>query len=87
MISWCFIGPASRASITMDSQIFDSIDIPPSDSRISDDNAFTNASGMIRPSARATNGDPRFSIADEVRMEAAMGRGDSYVTSGQQWGA
>lgn len=53
----------------------------------SDDNAFTSASGMIRPSARATNGDPRFSIADEVRMEAAMGRGDSYVTSGQQWGA
>jgi len=53
----------------------------------SDDNAFTSASGMIRPSARATNGDPRFSIADEVRMEAAMGRGDSYVNSGQQWGA
>lgn len=52
-----------------------------------DDNAFLSASGMARPSARSTNGDPRFSIANEVRMEAAMGRGDSYVTSGQQWGA
>lgn len=52
-----------------------------------DDNAFVSASGMTRPSSRATNGDPRFSIADEVRMEAVMGKGDSYVTSGQQWGA
>jgi hypothetical protein len=39
------------------------------------------------PSARSTNGDPRFSIADEVRMEAAMGLGGTYVTSGSQWGA
>ncbi len=52
-----------------------------------DDNAFLSRSGMLRPSARETNGDPRFSIADEVRMEAVMGRGGSYVTSGQQWGA
>lgn len=52
-----------------------------------DDNAFLSASGMARPSARDTNGDPRFSIANEVRMEAAIGRGDSYVTSGMQWGA
>lgn len=52
-----------------------------------DENAFLSASGMARPSARNTNGDPRFSIANEVRMEAAMGSGGSYVTSGQQWGA
>ncbi len=52
-----------------------------------DDNAFVSRSGMLRPSARETNGDPRFSIADEVRMEAVMGHGNSYVTSGQQWGA
>lgn len=52
-----------------------------------DDNAFLSASGMTRPSARETNGDPKFSIADEVRMEAVIGRGDSYVTSGKQWGA
>ena len=42
---------------------------------------------MARPSARDTNGDPRFSVADEVRMEAVMGSGGSYVTSGKQWGA
>ena len=52
-----------------------------------DDNAFVSASGMQRPSARSTNGDPRFSIADEVRLEAVMGRGGSYVHSGAQWGA
>jgi hypothetical protein len=52
-----------------------------------DDNAFLSASGMARPSARNTNGDPRFSIADEVRQEAVMGSGGSYVTSGKQWGA
>ena len=52
-----------------------------------DENAYYSARGMIRPSARETNGDPRFSIADEIRMEAAMGSGGSYVVSGQQWGA
>ncbi|NKB32658.1 MAG: esterase [Pseudomonadales bacterium] len=52
-----------------------------------DTNAFTSPTGMLRPSARETNGDPRFSISDEVRMEAAVGRGDSFVTSGLQWGA
>lgn len=52
-----------------------------------DDNAFLSATGMARPSARSTNGDPRFSIADEVRQEAVMGRGGSYVTSGAQWGS
>ena len=52
-----------------------------------DDNAYYSTNGMIRPSSREINGDPRFSIADEIRMEAVMGLGDSYVTSGQQWGA
>ena len=52
-----------------------------------DENAYYSPRGMIRPSARETNGDPRFSIADEIRMEAAMGSGGSYVVSGQQWGA
>ena len=52
-----------------------------------DDNAFYSPSGMIRPSARKTNGDPIFSIADEIRMEAAIGRNGSFVNSGQQWGS
>jgi len=51
-----------------------------------DETAYYSTSGMIRPSARRTNGDPLFSIADEIRMEAAMGREDSFVNSGQQWG-
>ena len=42
MISCQFAGAASSASSTMDSQIFDSIDIPPSDSRIID-----GASSMV----------------------------------------
>lgn len=52
-----------------------------------DESAFFSPSGMVRPSARETNGDPVFSILDEIRMEAAMGRRDSYVNSGQQWGS
>jgi S-formylglutathione hydrolase FrmB len=52
-----------------------------------DDNAFVSASGMMRPSARSTNGDPRFSISDEVHLESVVGLGGSYVTSGKQWGA
>ncbi|MDD9889779.1 MAG: alpha/beta hydrolase-fold protein [Gammaproteobacteria bacterium] len=52
-----------------------------------DDNAYYSANGMIRPSAREINGDPRFSIADEISMEAAIGPGNSYVVSGKQWGA
>jgi S-formylglutathione hydrolase FrmB len=51
-----------------------------------DDNAYYSPTGMIRPSARETNGDPIFSILDEIRMEAAMGRNGSFATSGQQWG-
>ncbi|MDA0928126.1 MAG: alpha/beta hydrolase-fold protein [Proteobacteria bacterium] len=52
-----------------------------------DSNGFMSPTGMMRPSSRDDDGDPRFSIADEVRMEAAIGRGDSFVTSGMQWGA
>ncbi|MBT8145338.1 MAG: esterase, partial [Gammaproteobacteria bacterium] len=52
-----------------------------------DDNAFYSPTGMTRPSARETNGDPLFSIADEIRMEAAMGTDGRFVNSGQQWGA
>jgi S-formylglutathione hydrolase FrmB len=52
-----------------------------------DDNAFYSPTGMIRPSARESDGDPLFSIADEIRMEAAMGTGGRFVNSGQQWGA
>ena len=52
-----------------------------------DDNAFYSPSGIIRPSARATNGDPIFTILHEIQQEAVMGRNGSYVNSGAQWGA
>lgn len=51
-----------------------------------DDNAYTNRFGYPVPSMRTTDGDPMFSIEDEIRMEQVLGRGDSFATSGGQWG-
>ena len=52
-----------------------------------DQNAYVNRSGFERPSARELNGDVRFTIRHECQMENAMGLGDSYSMSGEQWGA
>jgi hypothetical protein len=52
-----------------------------------DQNAYVNRNGFERPSARELNGDVRFTIRHECQMENAMGLGDSYVMSGEQWGA
>lgn len=52
-----------------------------------DQNAYLNKHGFERPSARDLNGDVRFTIAHECQMENAMGVGDSYTMSGEQWGA
>jgi len=52
-----------------------------------DDNAYYNPHGYLIPSKRSTEGDPEFSIKDEIAMERVMGRGDSFVTGGEQWGA
>jgi len=52
-----------------------------------DQNAYLNRRGFERPSARDLNGDVRFTIRHECQMENVMGLGDSYTTSGQQWGA
>jgi len=52
-----------------------------------DQNAYVNRSGFERPSARELNGDIRFTIRHECQMENVMGLGDSYVMSGEQWGA
>jgi hypothetical protein len=51
-----------------------------------DDGAFVNRFGVERPSMRQTDGEPMFTIRREVQMENALGRGNSYVTSGGQWG-
>jgi S-formylglutathione hydrolase FrmB len=52
-----------------------------------DNNAYLNEHGFERPSARDLDGDVRFTMRHECRMENVLGRGDSYTTSGQQWGA
>jgi len=52
-----------------------------------DRNAYVNAHGFERPSARDLNGDVRFTIRHECQMENVMGPGDSYTMSGEQWGA
>ncbi|HXU09004.1 MAG TPA: alpha/beta hydrolase-fold protein [Blastocatellia bacterium] len=52
-----------------------------------DPNAYTNKHGFERPSARDLNGEVRFTIRHECQMENAMGLGDSYTMSGEQWGA
>jgi hypothetical protein len=51
-----------------------------------DENAFINQYGLERPSMRDTDGEPQFTIRREIQMENALGRGNSYVTSGGQWG-
>ncbi len=50
-------------------------------------NAFWNESGYLVPSMRSTLGDPRFSVQQEINVENVQGRTNTYVTSGQQWGA
>jgi hypothetical protein len=52
-----------------------------------DDNAYVNAHGFERPSARDLNGEVRFTIRHECQMENVLGAGDSWTMSGQQWGA
>ena len=52
-----------------------------------DKNAYLNAHGFERPSARDVSGEVRFTMRHECRLENVMGRGDSYAFSGGQWGA
>lgn len=52
-----------------------------------DQNAFVNRSGLERPSRRDIYGEPSFTIRQEVYAENTQGYSDTYVTSGNQWGA
>ena len=52
-----------------------------------DANAYTNARGFERPSAREISGDVRFTMRHEMQIENVLGRGDSWTMSGGQWGA
>jgi len=50
-------------------------------------NAYVNEFGNERPSERALDGDVVLTMRREVGMENLLGRGNSYVSSGGQWGA
>ena len=50
-------------------------------------NAYVDADGGERPSARNLDGSTRFTMRHELRMENVLGGGDSWTRSGGQWGA
>ncbi len=50
-------------------------------------NAYVNEFGNERPSERTLSGDVVLTMRREVGMENLLGRDDSYVFSGEQWGA
>jgi photosystem II stability/assembly factor-like uncharacterized protein len=52
-----------------------------------DKNAYVDDRGVDRPSKRDINGNVEFTIRHECQMENAMGAGDNWTMSGQQWGA
>jgi S-formylglutathione hydrolase FrmB len=52
-----------------------------------DTNAFYNDRMYLRPSMRNLNGDPQFSIQEEIYFENVYGTSNTYTTSGGQWGA
>lgn len=52
-----------------------------------DDNAYINGHGFERPGARDSSGDVRYTMRHECQVENVLGRGDSWVDSGGQWGA
>ncbi len=52
-----------------------------------DKNAYVNAAGFERPSARQRNGDTQLTMRNEVGSENLVGMNSSYTLSGGQWGA
>ncbi|WP_395342710.1 alpha/beta hydrolase-fold protein [Ningiella sp. W23] len=75
-----FNGAWSYSADGVDFNFFQLVDI------YNDDNAFFNSHDQERPSYRQKDGDIIFSIKHEIMMENTMGRGNSYTTSGGQWG-
>ena len=52
-----------------------------------DENAFYNNRMYLTPSKRDINGNPQFSIKEEIYFENVDGESNTYTTSGGQWGA
>jgi hypothetical protein len=53
----------------------------------SDKNAYVDARGAERPSKRTISGSIVMTMRQECGLENVLGRGDSYTTSGGQWGS
>lgn len=66
---------------SVDFRAFQQVDI------YGDQSAFVNERGEELASARGRDGATRFTMRHEVRMENALGAGDSWTRSGRQWGA
>jgi hypothetical protein len=52
-----------------------------------DANAYVNRYGFERPSKRTIDGETEYTMRHECGIENVLGDGDSYTTSGGQWGA
>ncbi|HEY7159000.1 MAG TPA: alpha/beta hydrolase-fold protein [Gemmataceae bacterium] len=51
------------------------------------ENAYVNERGFERPASRERNGDVRYTVRHECRVERVLGRGDRWELSGKDWGA
>ena len=76
-----FNGAWASCPDSLDFRAFQRVDI------YGDESAYVNERGTERPSARNLDGSVRFTMRHELRMENALGVGDSWTMSGRQWGA
>ena len=74
-----FNGAWSHAPDPVDFRAYELIDI------YEDENAYVNDSGFERPAARERNGDVRYTVRHECRIERVLGRGDRWELSGKDW--
>jgi hypothetical protein len=76
-----FNGCWSSCPDPVDFRCFQLIDI------YQDTNAYVNRYGFERPGMRTTEGEVRETMRHQCQLENVLGRGSSWTTSGQQWGA
>jgi hypothetical protein len=70
-----FMGAWSYCPDSVDFRAFQLVNV------YGDANAYVNARGFERPSARELTGDVRFTMRHELQMENLLGRGDSWTMS------
>ncbi|SOE24164.1 Putative esterase [Spirosomataceae bacterium TFI 002] len=51
-----------------------------------DENAFISEFGLDHPSKRSRDGEPEFTVRQEINYENIQGKNSTWTTSGQQWG-